>query len=179
MKLSISTLNEGENALEFNSIRDSWLKNLISRIEREGGFHFETPLGLDLRLTKLEPDYYLRGKMNYCIAVPCARCAESFKMPVDQAFELALSHVKSAEAGSEKISEESEELDINFFSGNEIDLEPMVEEQFQLSLPYKALCSNNCRGVCQKCGKNLNQGNCDCKSDSETNPFSILKQIKH
>jgi uncharacterized protein len=177
MKLQISPLNEGENHLSYDSSRDVWVKHLMDGIEKREGFRFQTPMGIELSLTKLEPDYYMRGKLTFTLAMPCARCVESFVLPMQHNFELAFNHVASNAARSE-LSEESEELDINFFSGNEIELDPVIEEQFFLSLPYQAICSEQCRGMCQQCGKNLNQEACQCAKDSSLSPFSVLKQIK-
>ena len=45
-----------------------------------------------------------------------------------------------------------------------IDLSPDIRDQIILDYPIKPLCSHDCRGICPKCGRNLNQGNCDCKN---------------
>ena len=47
-----------------------------------------------------------------------------------------------------------------------------------LELPYRVLCREDCRGLCPKCGKNLNEGPCTCQEGDEVmNPFSALKAI--
>ncbi len=181
MKLQISQLNEGETPLHFESSKEGWLKELMARIEKqtkEVRFEKSKPMLVDLRLTKLEPDYYLRGKMNFALGQVCARCAETFSQPIQQGFELALSHVSSGRHVEAKLEEESEELDINFFEGNEIDLAPVLEEQFYLSLPLKAVCDPNCKGICQHCGKNLNSGPCGCTKETNMSPFAVLKNLK-
>lgn len=177
MKLRIAELREGENPFQMESGKEPWLRDLISRVEKEG-FSFSAPMNVDIRLTKLEPDYYLRGSMGFALKQPCARCAETFELPIKHQFELALNHVPGLTKEVFQASEESEELDITFFHGNEIDLDPVLEEQFFLSVPLKSVCRDNCKGICQKCGKNLNQGACGCKESDPAHPFSILETLK-
>jgi uncharacterized protein len=55
-----------------------------------------------------------------------------------------------------------------------IDLTDKIREDIILALPYKPLCSEECRGLCPGCGMNLNQGSCDCRFESPGNPFSSL-----
>ena len=43
-----------------------------------------------------------------------------------------------------------------------LDLDELVYSEVIVSLPMKHLCSEECRGICFKCGKNLNDGDCDC-----------------
>lgn len=178
MKLQIAQIREGDNPFHFESAREPWLQAMMKKIGEEG-YTFAAPMTVDLQLTKLEPDYYLRGDLKFGLEQPCARCAEPFALPLQHHFELALSHVPGLKKEEFAASEESEELDMNFFHGNEIDLGPVLEEQFFLSVPIKSVCKEDCKGICQKCGKNLNQGDCDCKSEDDDHPFSLLSKLKH
>lgn len=45
-----------------------------------------------------------------------------------------------------------------------IDLDPAIREEIVLDYPIKPLCSPDCKGLCPKCGKNLNEGVCKCVS---------------
>jgi len=44
-----------------------------------------------------------------------------------------------------------------------IDLNPDIRDEIILSYPMRPLCSIDCKGLCQRCGKNLNEGKCNCK----------------
>lgn len=175
MKLPISQLVEGENSLHYESSKDSWVKALVQALVSQG---YELPRGLstDIRITKLEPDFYLRGQMEFDVGQECSRCAEHFQMPIRHDFEALLEHAKAHP--SEREREERNEVDVLFFEAEEIDLEPLLREQFFLSLPYRALCKENCLGVCQKCGKNLNSGSCHCEDEGKVTPFAVLKKLK-
>ena len=43
-----------------------------------------------------------------------------------------------------------------------IDLDPDIREELLLQFPFKPLCSDDCKGLCKRCGKNLNEGGCSC-----------------
>ena len=146
MKLIITQLHEGENRFHFESQRDSWVGEIVSRIG-EGGYQVQGPLTVDLNLTKLEPDYYLKGEMAFKVEQTCARCAENYDLPIKHSFDVALAHVDANKVKAVAIAEESEVLDVNFFDGNEIELSPILEEQFFLSIPYQAVCKEDCKGI--------------------------------
>jgi uncharacterized protein len=121
----------------------------------------------------------MRGKLKFGLEQLCSRCAENFTLPVNSNFELALVHVPEGVAKSPQLSEESEELDVTYFEGPEIELAPIVEEQLFLSLPLQAVCKPNCLGICQRCGQNLNVKKCDCDKSQELSPFAdLLKNFK-
>ena len=177
MKVAVTSLVEGENTFHFDSQKDDWLKELITSLS-EQGYHLKSPLVVDANLTKVAPDYYLRGKLKCTVEQNCARCAENFNLSVQSPFEVALANVPYGKLRSPEMSEESEELDINFFEGNEIDLNPIIMEQFFLSIPYQSLCKSDCLGICQQCGANLNTKMCKCAEKQSLTPFSVLQEVK-
>lgn len=178
MKLVISQLKDGENPLSFSTQQDSWLKSLEQQLGAEG-YALKGDLLVTGTLHKHEPDYYLQGILDFTVTQECSRCAEGFSLPVHSPFNLALAHISAGKKHkkTEAISEESEELDVIYFDGHEIDLKPIIHEQFVLSLPYNSLCNENCKGICQHCGQNLNRQECSCVKTPVHNPFSVLKTV--
>ena len=63
-----------------------------------------------------------------------------------------------------------------------LDIDEQMKEQLELEFPSRFLCNDDCRGLCQKCGKNLNDGNCGCSTkeiDPRLMPLQkILDQMK-
>jgi len=53
----------------------------------------------------------------------------------------------------------------------------LIEEQVLISIPEKKLCSTSCKGLCQRCGVNLNRQSCLCNEEIEDHPFAVLKGI--
>ncbi len=170
MKLKVSQLDTGENRFQFSSAKDKWLKGVIDHLGTQGYTVSPTGLDMDLVVTKLEPDYVLRGRLGYEATMACDRCAEPFSLKVKHPFDLA--YVRSAQ------SEGDEDLDQTVFEGDEIDLKPLVEEQFFLGLPFALICKEDCKGICQSCGENRNLGNCHCVASEPTNAFSELAKLR-
>ena len=61
--------------------------------------------------------------------------------------------------------------------GETLDLENMIIDNIRLSLPIKFLCKEDCKGVCTKCGINLNNGQCNCKEEKVDSRFEILTTL--
>ena len=54
-----------------------------------------------------------------------------------------------------------------FYSGDEIELDDFVRETLVMNMPGKVLCSEDCKGLCSKCGADLNLGDCGCDRSGE------------
>ena len=54
-----------------------------------------------------------------------------------------------------------------FYSGEEIELDDFVRETIVMNMPGKVLCSEDCKGLCSKCGADLNLGDCGCERSGE------------
>lgn len=179
MKLGLAQLYPGENSFHFSTQADAWVRELVGRLAGQGT-KIPGPLDIQLQLTKIEPDYYLRGQLAFGVEQVCGRCAETFTLPIVHTVELGLAHVKTKNPANEALlSEESEELDILYFEGYDIDLAPIIEEQVFLSIPYAPVCRTDCKGICQACGADLNLGRCACEKSNPLNPFSALAELKH
>jgi uncharacterized protein len=73
----------------------------------------------------------------------------------------------------------SEEMEVTFLEGDEIDLDEIIRENIYLSIPVQPLCSEACRGLCPFCGKDLNEGDCTClqqRADPRFRPLEILRR---
>lgn len=61
-------------------------------------------------------------------------------------------------------SDDAEQNDMYYFNGKILDISKALSDNIILNLPMKQLCGNNCKGLCSKCGGNLNDTKCDCDS---------------
>jgi uncharacterized protein len=145
-------------------------------VEKEG-YRFVTPMQVDLKVTKLEPEFYIKGKLEFTVEQTCARCAETFPLSIRHPFDVAMAKLPQVRVRGTEIAEKADTLDVNFFEGNEIALNPIIEEQFFLSIPYQSLCRQECKGMCQKCGMNRNIKECGCKAVLEVSPFAALEGL--
>jgi uncharacterized protein len=73
----------------------------------------------------------------------------------------------------------AEELDLDFYQGDVIDLEKYLREQILLMVPLKPLCAETCKGLCPRCGADLNHEPCRCEAEQTTSPLAAaLAKLK-
>jgi Predicted metal-binding, possibly nucleic acid-binding protein len=70
-----------------------------------------------------------------------------------------------------------EDLEFGSYQNEEIDLAGLLGEEIRLALPIRFLCKEDCKGLCPKCGANLNEGPCPCPKYKEGSPFAVLKDF--
>ena len=61
-----------------------------------------------------------------------------------------------------------EDMDVYYYDGDEIDLDPFIYEEVLLNMPLRPICKDECQGLCAICGKNKNLETCDCHETSRT-----------
>jgi uncharacterized protein len=57
-------------------------------------------------------------------------------------------------------------------------LTPLIREQMILALPTRPLCQEDCRGLCPRCGANLNERDCGCNLETGDARLAVLRSIK-
>lgn len=104
----------------------------------------------------------------------CARCLEPVRLPLDVRFREIFRQGAAAPGERERDQEEDE---ITYFQGDFIDLTPSVAENLALGIPMKTLCRADCRGLCPTCGKNLNEGHCQCPVPIGDPRLAVLRDL--
>jgi uncharacterized protein len=122
-------------------------------------------------------DVRVKGRLATTLEVSCARCLEPIAENVKRDFEL-LYRPQGADAGRAEISVTDAEAEIGYYEGKGVLLEDVVREQVLLAVPLKLTCRENCKGLCPRCGKNLNEGPCDCTVEIEEPRWDALKDIR-
>lgn len=113
-----------------------------------------TPVHLQLQVNNTGKSLSVQGDLRTELRVSCGRCLEEFIYPLELTFEDEW--VFGPEA-----TEEQQETAL-LFDKDEVELDERLSEQIVLALPMKFLCSPECRGLCSKCGANLNKAQCTC-----------------
>ena len=107
----------------------------------------------------------------------CARCLKPITRDVANKFEL-LYRPLGADAGKEELSVTAAEAEIGYYQGEGLPLEDVLREQVLLALPLRAICRDDCKGLCPHCGKNLNLEQCNCAEPVDDPRWSALKEIR-
>jgi len=108
----------------------------------------------------------LKAEATTKLRCACDRCAEEFERTVRLDIEAVL---------AEELHDE-ENTDIYLLDGDYADLDEIIITAYVLEMDAKFLCKPDCKGLCPKCGKNLNVAPCSCKG--EINPqLAVLEQL--
>ena len=135
------------------------------------------PVQLGFDIHKDKDKFRLVGRVTAELELPCSRCLEPNRMPVDAPFDLR--YFPATEASTDPDREVGEEdLEISYYRDDQVDLNELLREQFYLVLPMKPLCTESCRGLCVQCGTNLNTGTCDCAPAWEDPRLAALKNLR-
>jgi len=121
-------------------------------------------------------DIRLVGKLSTRVESSCARCLEPVARVVDREFDL-LYRPEGIDGGEEERAVNEAETEIGYYKGEGLLLEDALREQMLLALPMRVVCSENCKGLCPQCGKNLNVETCSCAppADSRWQALNGLK----
>jgi len=135
------------------------------------------PVSLAFDIFKDKDQFRLAGTVRTMLEMPCSRCLDPFRWPVNASFDLRYQpHTQNA--GDDEREIEADDLTTAFYQNDEIDLGQLMEEQFYLALPMKPLCTDACKGLCPQCGKNLNRETCDCKREWDDPRFAALRELR-
>ncbi|HZP63265.1 MAG TPA: DUF177 domain-containing protein [Terriglobales bacterium] len=126
---------------------------------------------------KLIKDIRLNGKLSTSVEVACARCLEPVVQKVTRDFDL-LYRPLGADAGRKETSVSGTEAEISYYQGQGLLLEDVLREQVLLAVPLKAICGEDCKGLCPQCGANLNVTKCSCAEPVEDARWSALKDFR-
>ena len=126
---------------------------------------FLQPVKIEGTLKNENEFFILDAIGNTAVNLRCDRCIAPVKEQLS--FE-----IKERFAHTGRSSEETET-----FSGDQIDLADFVRRGIIGALPMKVLCSEDCKGLCPICGKNLNEGACECDTTYIDPRFESLRAL--
>lgn len=163
MKVQVSDITDEGLALEFQeSVKVS--VPLLS------------PVKARLRLGKVGSEVLAQGEVTTRMELQCSRCLRNFPKDMDMNINVVYHPVEEL-SGEEKHEVREDELDTGFYKDDELDIQDLVMEQILLNIPMKPLCSESCRGICPKCGADMNVNPCRCEQ-KETDPrLAVLKKL--
>ena len=135
-----------------------------------------SPLRAHLKIEKTASEIVIHGNVMADIKLQCGRCMEDFSVNKNIPVEVVYHPID--EIRKEETHEiRNEELDTAFYEGEELDITELLKEQILLNIPMKPLCTDECLGMCIRCGTNLNKQKCNCVIDKSEPRFSALKEI--
>jgi uncharacterized protein len=164
MKIQVGGLSEGVHAYSF------------SITPAELGLPSEFRDGVDIKATleKTSRQILLRASVATMTDVPCDRCVTLIREPLGSGYQM---YYVWEETEAERI--DPSEVQVMLPGQTVIDLADDVRQTVLLALPLKHVCREDCRGLCPQCGKNLNEGSCDCKETRVDGRWDKLKELQN
>lgn len=115
----------------------------------------------------------VEGNTEISIQIPCDRCLKgvvvSFPIKINKEFLIAdlLEHSKS----------ESKDEDLHYITGMKLDVDQLIFGEVLIAWPMKVLCKEDCRGICNKCGNDLNFTECSCPKTEPDVRMAAIQDI--
>lgn len=141
----------------------------------EGG-HLESPVELSLDVNRRGNDILLTGSASIKVVLECGRCLEEYACVLKSLLELWC----MAGGESEETAGCGDRENVIEIQGGAkyVDLAGQVRGAVLVLLPLKPLCEEACKGLCPKCGANLNVSPCTCDTDRHDSRWDALKKVK-
>jgi DUF177 domain-containing protein len=172
MKIALEDIKDTPKELRYTEE----VEELNARLDR-GVRDYRVPAGLavDVEYYRAGLDVFFRGSLHGQVLGTCARCLEDYTFGLDHPFVFVLSPRAAAVTEPARLS--SDDLALSYYEGEEIDLTPLMHEQMILALPTRPLCGEACRGLCPRCGANLNAGACGCPAAPADPRLAVLHDL--
>ena len=113
----------------------------------------------------------LSGSAEFALMIPCSRCLELVKVPFSLTLDRVLDMSQTEEDRAKALDEQP------YLQGYNLDVDQLVRDELLLNLPMKVLCDEDCKGICNRCGANLNYETCDCDRSVPDPRMSVIQDI--
>ena len=122
----------------------------------------------NLLLTRTDQHILVAGDVNTALSTECVRCLDTFRLPL---------RIRLEELFSLTFGPHTSDAVYVVAPDGTVDLTLPLREQILLVQPIQPICQPNCKGLCSTCGKNLNEGPCNCEDESIDPRLATLKAL--
>jgi len=150
--------------------------NFSERLSRNSLLESIGPVNAHLRIDRRGEKIRIEGNIQGRVALQCSRCLVNFRKELSLNINL-LYHPATEVANEETYEVSRDEINIGFYSNDELDITQVIREQLILNLPMKALCDETCKGLCPVCGADMNLQRCECRYESVDPRLKSLKKL--
>lgn len=121
-----------------------------------------------------ESDVFVRGRLTATVPQTCGRCLETFPARIEVPIDVRLVPRPPA---ADSVELGADDLDVDFYADDQLDLGRVVKTETTLALPMKPLCQPDCRGLCAVCGANRNVVSCTCATRPPDPRLTVLRDL--
>lgn len=139
------------------------------------GLRFEKPAAVRADLRAGPDGIRVRVRAEVEGLADCDRCLEPVAVPIRLDYrELYLT---PEQAGPRGAGDDGGDVRRIVYEGDAIDLSEGLRQNLLLALPMKVVCREDCRGLCPRCGRNLNEGECGCRVEDIDPRMEALRPL--
>lgn len=113
----------------------------------------------------------IEGQVTLSVGIPCARCLRSVSYP------FSLDIVRSVDTTLSEEEREASEDEYNFIRKEQLDVNRLMINELVVQWPIRVLCREDCKGICNRCGADLNLGECGCDRSSADPRMAAIQDI--
>lgn len=130
---------------------------------------------LSLFVLKDKDEVCVRGHLRSRVPQTCSRCLQPFAFTVNA--EVDTRFRPRPRVRDEEVELTADDLEVDFYADDLLDLNRLVRTETELGLPMKPLCRGDCRGLCPVCGGNRNMTPCTCEVRLPDPRLAALKDL--
>lgn len=120
----------------------------------------------------------VKGDLRGALEIACSRCLQPVEVNFETIFDTDFVTLENYEKMSAEHEITGADFSLSIYDGERINLDEITREQILLNLPMHQLCSENCAGLCEKCGANKNANACSCETKEIDPRWAALKQLR-
>ena len=136
---------------------------------------FKKELSYSVSLVRDNEKIKVSGTVKTDVSVKCIRCLDHFTLNINSKFDTILFPLNLVDFSYSALNDD--EMEYIFYSNGKIDMPKLIIEQVNLNIPFRTVCSTDCKGICPVCGTNQNYEKCKCDNSlSEINIFNGIKR---
>ena len=137
-----------------------------------------SPLVGDIVFTRIGEGILVTGKLTTSSRAVCRRCANEFIVGLDLDLEETFVMTHDVNTGA-RIEVRGDHVDeANLIDDRHIlDLAEVMRQNLLLAVPPFPLCRQDCKGICPHCGRDLNEGPCDCTREEINPQWGALERL--
>ncbi len=160
--------------LKLKEIKDALGKSIpfsyeldLSQLEFFGETPLKEPVSVCGELRNRAGALELIAEADLTVDTVCSRCLKPIRVPKRQTVHRAL---------ADELQDEDND-EILLITGDTVDVDEIVTEAIVLNMDFIFLCKDDCRGICPRCGVDLNMAKCSCESDVQDERLAVLRDI--
>ena len=137
------------------------------------------PVTVDFSLDHKDRSLHIEGMVATAILFRCSRCTKESKKDLSAGFDLSYLPQPVWSDKNAEVELKYDDMEVASYDGIAFNVNMMVLEQIELAIPMKLICREECKGLCYKCGADLNEGTCPCSSEKDDARLSVLLDFRN